>query len=289
MKTSIKKGFHIPFSLKKEEICELGEKLLANGLYQWIEIKWPCNYIGVDATSYVEGIKELIEKYDVGVSCHIPTNLDLGQTNIYMREAIITQIKACIDYAHEMKATILPIHPGTMLTFDPPNSDESEVKRQLLKELHNKKAKARDLTVSILKEIADYAKKYDMIIAVENLLLPQEICYHAAELNEIIRLCDRPNVKALYDCGHAHRVQADVGDFVYELKDNLCHIHFNDNDGTCDLHLQMHEGNIDYHKIFEALDEIDYTGAIVMETSYKNADELIKSSEILDNYLKRGE
>lgn len=285
-----KKGFHIPFSLNKEDICELGEKLLAPGLYQWIEIKWPCNYLGVDSASYVEGIKELVKKYDVGVSCHIPTNLDLGQTNAYMREAVINQIKECIDYAAEMKATILPIHPGTILTFDPPASDESGVKKHLLNELHNKKRKARDLTVSILKEVADYAKNYDMTIAVENLLLPQEICYQASELNEIIRLCNCENVKALYDCGHAHRVHEDVGNFVYELGRNLCHIHFNDNDGTCDLHMQMHEGNIDYNKIFKALDDINYNGAIVMETSYKSVDELIRSSEILDEYLnKRGE
>ena len=287
MKTNIRKGFHIPFHFTEDEIVELGKKLIEPGYYDWIEIKWPHNYIGFHNHSYIYGIKHLIDTYNIGVSCHIPTNLDLGQTTIFLRKTLIEEIKKCIDYAHEMKASIMPVHPGTILTFDPPATDETEVKKMLRAELINKKKNARDLSVSVIKEIAEYAKQYNITIAVENLLLPQEICYKAEELNEIVALCDMDNVKALYDCGHAHRVKEDVGEFVKILGKNLCHVHFNDNDSTCDLHLQLKEGNIDYESIFKSLYEINYHGAIIMETSYKNADDLIISSNILDEYMKK--
>ncbi len=283
----MKKGFHIPFSMKEDQIIELGEKLLKTHIYDFIEIKWPCNYIDFDCSSYIKGIKYLVSTYNVGASCHIPTNLDLGQTNIDMRNEVIRQIKLCIDYAKEMKVTILPVHPGTILTMDVPSTNETPVKQHLQEAGKKKKINARNLTVSLIQEVADYAEENGMIIAVENLLLPQEIAYGAYELNEIITLIDRVNVKALYDCGHAYRTNQDVGEFIDILGENLCHVHLNDNDGTCDLHLQLEDGNIEYNKIFEALNRIDYKGALIVETNYKDYTDLILSAQIIDKYLKK--
>lgn len=287
MKRKIIKGFHIPFHLKEEEIIRLGDVLLGSGEYSWIEIKWPNHYIGKEYESYVRGIQKLVQLYHPGVSCHIPTNLDIGQSNKYMQDAVIHQIKQCIDYAFKFNATILPIHPGTIMTFDPPSTDETDVKKSLRKALVSKKAEAKKLSIQVIQVIADYAKQYDMTIAVENLLLPQEICYTAKELKELVNECNRDNVKALYDCGHAHRVLEDVGEYARILDQSLVHVHLNDNDSTCDLHLQLKEGSIDYDAMFKAFANIQFYGPYVMETSYQSAEELLLSSHILDTYFNQ--
>lgn len=279
------KGFHIPFHWKEEEIKKMGSELIETGHYSWVEIKWPVNYVGMDCASYVRGIRWLIEQYPVGVSCHIPTNLDLGQTNVGMRRELIHQIKQCADYAAELRVSILPVHPGTIMTMDIPTVADTEVKRELIAAGERKKNAARQMTIEVVSEIAEYAAQYDMTIALENLLLPQEVAHSAEDLRSLVDGCHRENVRALFDCGHAHRVKAPVGDFVRTLGNRICHVHINDNDTTCDLHAQMGEGSIPYADMFQALREINYKGALVMETDYDSIGDLLRSSSILDQYL----
>ena len=68
-----------------------------------------------------------------------------------------------------------PIHPGTIGTMDIPTKHQTSYERFLLELVEKKKARARDLTVEALREIADYAAKYTMVLALENVLLPTEI------------------------------------------------------------------------------------------------------------------
>lgn len=283
------KGFHIPFSLGEEQVTALGRELLGSGLYQWIEIKWPCHYLGVDASSYLRGIRRIVDQYAPGVSCHIPTNLDLGQTNTGMRAEIVRQIRLCIDYAADFGATILPLHPGTIMTMDIPGTDETPVKRMLIAEGEHKRDTACALTAGVVADVAAYAAERGMTIALENLLLPQEIAHTAADLAALVDRCDAANVRALFDCGHAHRVGADVAAYVRALGGRIAHVHLNDNDGTCDLHQQLGEGGIPFGPMCRALREVGYAGAWVMETSYRSPAELARSAELLDAYWEKGD
>lgn len=87
--------------------------------------------------------------------------------------------------------------------------------------------------------------------------------------------------EALFDCGHAHRCRLDSADFVRRLGDRLAHVHVNDNDGSCDLHLQIGDGTIDFESMFAALHEVEFDVAVVVETSYRSADDLRTSAERL--------
>jgi sugar phosphate isomerase/epimerase len=173
--------------------------------------------------------------------------------------------------------------------MDIPATDETETKQMLRLAGERKRETARAMTVEIAQELADYARQYNMTIAMENLLLPQENAHTALDLRDMILRCKRDNVRALFDCGHAHRVGADQGDFIRTLGNLVCHVHLNDNDGTCDLHQQIGEGTIDFDAVFVALREIGYQGALVMETSYRDSDDLLESSRLLNHYLKAGE
>ena len=282
------KGFHIPYHFGEEEVQSLGRELLATGRYGWIEIKWPFHLFGFDPASYVRGVRGLVRDYRPGVSCHIPTNLDLGQTNTAMHDTVMQEAKLCIDYAAEFGATIMPLHPGTILTMDIPDTTETPVKKALRRAGEQKREQARALTVEIAQELAEYSSQYGMTVALENLLLPQEVAHEAQDLRDLVVRCGRDNIRALYDCGHSHRVGASQGEYIRTLGGLICHVHLNDNDRTCDLHQQMGEGTIDYGEMFAALGEVGYQGVLVMETSYHDSTDLLQSSAMLDAYLQRG-
>lgn len=281
------KGFHIPYHFGEDDIIRLGDALLAEGPYGFVEIKWPFELFDFDPASYVRGIRRIVNTYKPGVSCHIPTNLDLGQTNRGMRAELLRQVKRCADYAAEFGATILPLHPATILTMDIPQTDETPTKRMLQRAGEKKREAARCYTVEIAQEVADYCAQYGMTVALENLLLPQEIAHTAEDLRDIVLRCKRDNVRALYDCGHSHRVGAAQAPYIHTLGELICHVHINDNDGTCDLHQQMGEGTIDYADMFEALHEVGYSGALVMETSYADSEDLLESARMMDKFIVR--
>jgi sugar phosphate isomerase/epimerase len=147
-----------------------------------------------------------------------------------------------------------------------------------------KKGRARDLTIAALDELADRVRGTGAVLAVENVLLPQEIVYTAQELLSLVRDVGRPEVKALFDCGHAHCRGQDLAAFARTVAPELCLVHVNDNDGACDLHQQVGEGTIAYGPVFAALADSGYRGAVVLETVYASEEELRKGARLLEGW-----
>jgi sugar phosphate isomerase/epimerase len=280
----MKKGFHIPLHFQAEQIKDFGARLLEAGLYQAIEIKYPHEIIGFDPASYLRGIESIIQQYTPIVSLHIPTNYDLGVWNTGMRREILKQTKDAVDFAHTFGANILPIHPGTIGTMDIPGKDETAYERFLLGVVEKKKTRARALTIEALREIADYAAEYDMVLALENVLLPTEIAYTPTHLLSIIQDVDKDNLKALVDVGHAHRCGIAADAFIREVGAQLGHVHLTDTDGSCDLHLNLGEGTIDFTAVGAALQEVHYTGVVIVESAYKSVEDLIDNHTVIRHF-----
>jgi sugar phosphate isomerase/epimerase len=277
----MKQGFHIPLHFQEKQIKEFGAKLLETGLYQAVEIKYPYEIIGFDPSSYLRGIESIIQRYTPVVSLHIPTNYDLGVWNTGIRREILKQVKDAIDFAHTFGAEILPIHPGTIGTMDIPRKDETLHEKFLFGLVEKRKERAKALTVEALREIAGYAAEYKMILALENVLLPTEIVYTPTHLLSIIQEVNKENLKALVDVGHAHCCGIAADTFIREVGAQLVHVHLTDTDGSCDLHLNLDEGIIDFTAVFAALKEINYSGVVIVESVYKNTEDLIKNSAVI--------
>ncbi|WP_052329851.1 sugar phosphate isomerase/epimerase family protein [Thermicanus aegyptius] len=280
----MKKGYHIPLFWQEKEIRSMGEILLGMGYYEAVEIKYPFHLHDFDPSSYVAGIRGLVEDFRPEVTMHIPTNLDIGHVNTLIRSEIIDEIKRAIEFAAQLKATVLPIHPGTIGMMDIPSEGSSVEKRHLIETSEIRKSKARSLTVEALMELSDLIATYSpmMKLAVENVLLPSEVVYTASQLDGILQAVGRPNVGALFDSGHAYRNGIRPDDFVRALLSDIIHVHINDNDGTCDLHLSIGKGMIDFRSLFKALKEKGYCGIIVVETSFQRFEELIEDSRKID-------
>ena len=82
------------------------------------------------------------------------------------------------------------------------------------------------------------------------------------------------------DVAHAHLLDEEYL-FIEELGDKIRHVHVSDNMGDSDQHLPIGDGNINWRKVVDALDDISYSGWIVIE-SY---DKIERSIENLNNLL----
>jgi len=60
-----------------------------------------------------------------------------------------------------------------------------------------------------------------------------------------------PNLKILFDVGHAHYFTNDVSEFFNRHKDRIVYTHLHDNDRSSDAHNSLGNGNIDYKRFFK--------------------------------------
>lgn len=276
----MKLGFHIPVSLDRDMILRLGDGLLGPDIYNWVEIKYPYGTAGCKQEEYVDAVKSLIAKYNPGLSMHIPNIFDLAFNNTYVRDEILRQTKRCIDFAGELGVSVMPVHAGTIGIMDIPLIKKPEYER-LFDEVKRKKAIARELTIEALKDLGAYAGKYNITLALENVLHEEEIIYSSEDLLSILNEVNLKNVRGLVDAGHANRAGVNPESFIRDMGSYLCHVHLSDNDGSCDLHLPLGKGNIDFNGIMEQLQSIGYKGAVIAEIGSVDVRDFIKSSEIL--------
>lgn len=132
--------------------------------------------------------------------------------------------------------------------------------------------------------LAEYAKEYNVKIALENMPGRHMPCGTAKELADCIDAIDSEYVVACFDTGHAvysgQRFVAgdNIGDAVRTLSNRLHCLHIHDNDGQNDQHMLPYAGIIDWQDFFNALREIKYQGVINMEASSLHAPKELKLS-----------
>jgi len=284
----MKLGFPINHQIGAEQIEKLGHSLIETGIYSAVELEYPMHTVGNDESGireYVQAVRKLLGQYSLRVSLHVPTNLDCGVTNVAVRRTVIEEMKKSIDFAAEYDAQVLSIHGATIGTFDYPEVADTPVKRFLQTIYLDKKHKALQATVDMLGEIGTYAKQYGCSVALENVLLKQEVIHTPDDLLFVLQQVDLENVGALFDCGHANRIGYDSAQFIRELGARLRHVHLSDNDGTCDLHGHIGTGTIDFGAIFAELKKLGYNGTALVEIIARSEEEMIDNARLLQPYM----
>ncbi|MDX2248120.1 MAG: sugar phosphate isomerase/epimerase family protein [Bacteroidia bacterium] len=104
-----------------------------------------------------------------------------------------------------------------------------------------------------LKKIAPKAEKAGVILGIESWL-------SAKEHIEIIDAVESPNVQVYYDVANSEKMGYDIYEEILWLgKSKICEFHFKEND------FLLGTGRVDFQKIRTLLDEIDYSGWVVIE------------------------
>ncbi len=117
--------------------------------------------------------------------------------------------------------------------------------------------------IGFLKRLTEKASGSGITICLENL---SENAAHLAEVFVAV-----PQLNLTLDMGHAELLSNENTSFGFLEKcpQKVKHIHLHDNHGGTsaadDLHLPVGQGKIDFHKIFQRLHAVDYTGTMTLE------------------------
>ncbi|NLM32281.1 MAG: sugar phosphate isomerase/epimerase [Acholeplasmataceae bacterium] len=261
----MKKCFTINPSRTAEDF-ESYRPLLVEGVYRAIEIFYPYHFEPKKQAAYTENVKNLKRDFPaVEIVLHLPHGPanDLG--NFEKATAVMKVMKDGVDYGASLGATKLTLHLGYMF----PGATRAE---------------ALSHCEEVLSELAEYARKRDMYLMIENMPGPSELGYAPGEIKTLIERVGAANLKFILDTGHAHLSEYDIGEYIDILAPYLYHTHFSDNDGSGDRHGRLGSGTIDFYGVLKKLRKIGYNELYCLEIIFETAADLYRNAADLDKY-----
>ncbi len=126
-----------------------------------------------------------------------------------------------------------------------------------------------------LSELANYAKKSGVIVAVED--LPRTCLGHnSAEIKEL--LSSNENLRICLDTNHLLD-QSNI-DFVRELGQKIVTVHISDYDFLNERHWLPFEGRVNWPELITALENADYKGPFMYEVSFASPRSILRPRKI---------
>ena len=142
----------------------------------------------------------------------------------------------------------------------------------------------RDLNFHLFTQVLPYAREYDVKIATET--FGNAACYGVCDffgnIDEFIktfnRICAAEDFRKYFticvDTGHSnlasrYNANPSPADVIRMLGGSISTLHLHDNDTYTDQHKIPMTGTIDWEDVFDALDEVGYSGYYNMELSLK--------------------
>ncbi|MDY1590718.1 MAG: sugar phosphate isomerase/epimerase family protein [Methanofastidiosum sp.] len=210
-------------------------------------------------------IKDLISSYSFDYTVHSPfSDINISSLNKSIRKESIRQVKYSIFAVNEIGGKILTFHPGR-------HSAATNKSRENTKQI----------LFDSLEEISNYNKDYGVAIALENMpdtfITTMKV---SKEVLEVLKNKQLSEIKHTMDVGHLETNNVDIGEYIYDLRNYLIHMHLHDNFGEFDNHLPLGDGNINFPKIFRALKKINYTGRMILEMT--KTEDILKSRRFLE-------
>lgn len=262
----MKKCFTIYHTRTTEEFSSF-YRLLENNIYQAIEIVYPYQLDKINFDIYTRNVTKLITTYpNTEVVLHLPHGPNNDLCKLETRELIIKRMKEAIQYANQFSVKKCPLHLGYVNNLNDRESLQHNI-------------------INVLKDLCSFADCYNINLMIENMPKSTELGYSPEEILSIIKKVNLPNLKFIYDTGHAHVSDYEETSYIKILSQYLYHIHYSDNSGQSDEHKQIGLGTINFQAIFKALKEIDYQGLHCSEVIYKSVDDLETYAKNLDNEI----
>ena len=235
-----------------EETLEFVENL---GL-EYVELvhQFPTADIGID----------ILESYNLKYTIHAPfMDVNLASLQEKSRTNSIEQIEESMDFATEINAEAIVVHPG--LTSFLPNK---YFPKHVLKAAENS-----------IKEIGEYGNDIGVLTTIENMPnFPSMIYQNIHDLNELLVSLDMPMT---LDIGHANHAGYPPEAMYF---DSIKHIHAHDNFGDDDSHLALGEGSIQLNTIINTFEKNNFDGIYIIEVN--DFDSIKKSYEFMKKNFK---
>ena len=133
-----------------------------------------------------------------------------------------------------------------------------------------------------LAELAEYAAKFDAVIAVED--LPRSCLGNcSADMLKLLSADDR--IRFCFDTNHL--LGENIKDFIKATAHKYVTVHFSDYDFINERHWLPGEGDINWNELMDTLDECGYAGPILYELGFKAPWSLTRERDLTPFDFKR--
>lgn len=175
-------------------------------------------------------------------------DLNLGSRNDTFRRESITEVKACIDVAARLHASMVVIGPGRRhpLVLEPLDMVDR-------------------LSHPAMRECIEYAQDKGVIYGFEN--ITSRYMTRSEEIADFIDQVDSPFCKVVYDVANASHYENPV-DGIRLLGGRICHVHLSDTNPDVHAHWPVGKGSVDFAAVADALREVGYRGWSFLETTW---------------------
>ena len=207
---------------------------------------------------YVRPYKQAALKYGIvfnQMHAPFPTYVQNEEGNAIVMQGVL----ACIRAAAYLDCKYLIVHPA-FLSYDAQLSAKEEW----------------DINIARYSQMIPYAKKYGVIICLENMFTGHAGKIYGAccsEMSAANRYIDALNAIAgekifafCLDVGHALLIGKEIYGAIMEIAPNLATLHIHDNDGASDQHLFPYMGVMDWDRFIRGIKDCGYKGALSFET-----------------------
>ena len=198
----------------------------------------------------------------VTISGAFGADRDISSEDPAIRQQGLQYIKDCVEIAAFMGS---PLFGGPLYS--------AVGKTRFISE--EQKNQERQWCIENLREASQFAQEKEVILGLEPLnRFESDMVNTADQALSIVKEVDHPNLKIALDTFHCNIEEKNIAATIRKVgKDLLCHVQGNESDrGTPGT------GNLDWQGIKEALDEIGYEGAVVIETFGAVSEEIAKAT-----------
>ncbi len=186
-------------------------------------------------------VKELLQRYRLGIVGHTAWYLPTGSPMASMRKAAVDEIARTFPLLSALGARRVTVH-----------GNWASARLFSLRE-------CLDFQLSSLRELVARGADAGIEIMYEPIGIERDNAHNVRQLLE-----GAPGLNLHIDIGHANLCNKNPAQFIEALHERLVHIHLHDNNGVADLHLPIGCGIIDWPETVGALKK-RYDGAVTLE------------------------
>lgn len=209
-------------------------------------------------------IKRLADKYGINLwSLHLPfagtCELDISSLNEEIRQKTVSWWCENIEKGAKIGVKLFVVHPSSE-----PVSEDPKIRPKNIAAAQKS-----------LKELADFAAKFDAVIAVED--LPRTcLGRNAEEIAELISADER-----LMVCLDTNHMLIDSNlNLIEKLGKKIATLHVSDYDFIDERHWLPGEGKVDWQAVYNAIINCGYKGVWLYEINLKTPDNLNRGRDL---------
>ncbi|MHA1213092.1 MAG: sugar phosphate isomerase/epimerase family protein [Candidatus Heimdallarchaeota archaeon] len=227
--------------------------------FQTVELVAEPPYCQIDQLNEKDREEIRSQAKDLGLELTVHatfSDLNIAAYNQRVREFAQRIVKDCIDFAADIDAHIVTVHPGEL------SAGGSCFPESILEN-----------NIKALQQFAEFAYSKNVKISYENNPIftwnQIEESYDPYKIKALLEKVDAQNLGITWDVGHSNTTNFKMNEYFNCFKDRLLHIHLHDNHGPGkgwrDTHLEIGKGIIDWIEIIGYLKKIDFQGSCIFE------------------------